>query len=94
MISDEKMRSMSNQKMEEIEKTILNLENQFTIKLINTGKIRNVGMVNRMSLIAAELLSNEAISESICRRKQTKSAWSACICNRRFAGILWLFYSL
>jgi len=65
IVSDEKMRSMSNEQLDVINENVLSIENQFQARLINTGRMRNTDTVNRMSLIAAELISNEEISESI-----------------------------
>jgi hypothetical protein len=65
IISDEKMRSMSSEQLEAITKNVVTIENQFQTRLISTGRMRNSDTVNRMSLIAAELISNEEISQSI-----------------------------
>ncbi|HOV09407.1 MAG TPA: hypothetical protein PK482_09900 [Spirochaetota bacterium] len=65
IISEKKMRAMTDEQRVAIEKDILSIENQFKTRLIDTGRMRNADALGRMSLIAAELLSNEQISESI-----------------------------
>ncbi|MCX7680118.1 MAG: hypothetical protein N2316_13005, partial [Spirochaetes bacterium] len=56
---------MSTEQLDSINKRIVAIERQFTERLIANGKMRNVDVTNRLSLIAAELLTNEEISENI-----------------------------
>ncbi len=56
---------MSSEQLDNIVKHVSTIENEFQKKLIDTGRARNADAVNRLSLIAAELISNEAISESM-----------------------------
>lgn len=62
IIPEERMRLMSNEELDSIKEDVLAIENQLKARLIDSGIVRNVDAVNRLSLIASELLSNEKIS--------------------------------